>query len=195
MKKKRLSITVNRLKSRTVSYFCKAMQRHNLFSNFYGISLLFFCLLSPARPIKHPFYVSVTEIRSDAAKSSFQVSCRMFTDDLQDALYRQYGFKAELARPQGADADKQLAKYIQERLQIKVNGQQVDLRWVGYEIEEEATWCYWEATQFPGTGTLEVQNRLLYDYLSGQTNLIHVYKNGVRNSIKLDNPDFWASFP
>jgi len=171
------------------------MQRHNLFSNFFGFSLLFFCLLSLRPSSEHPFYVSVTEIRSDATKGSFQVSCRMFTDDLQDALYRKYGFKAELARPQGADADGQLAQYIQERLQITVQGKPVALQWVGYEIEEEATWCYWEAAAFPGTGTIEVQNRLLYDYLTGQTNLIHVYRNGVRSSSKLDYPDVRVSFP
>lgn len=195
MKKKRLSITVNRLKSRTVSYFCKAMQRHNLFCKFYGFSLLFFCLGFLIQPSEHPFYVSVTEIRSDTAKKTFQVSCRMFTDDLQDALYRKYGFKAELARPQGADADGQLAIYLQERLQITVNGRPVELRWVGYEIEEEATWCYFEAAEFPGMGPVEVQNRLLYDYLSGQTNLIHLYRNGARSSSKLDYPDVRVSFP
>jgi hypothetical protein len=170
------------------------MQRHNLFRKVCFLGLFFFSLMMiSAKKVAHPFFISVTEIRSDSKKQTFQVSCRMFTDDLQEALYKLYQYKTELsAQETGADA--YLNRYISERLQINVGGKYVPLTFVGYEIEEEATWCYLETTTFPGTGQAQVNNRLLYDFISGQTNLVHFYKDGVRSSSKLNNPDYYIAF-
>jgi IS30 family transposase len=70
-----------------------------------------------------------------------------------------------------------------------VAGKPVSFQLIGYEIEEEATWCYLEAASFPGTGAVEIHNRLLYDYLPEQTNLVHYYRDGQRSSYKLVNPE------
>ena len=121
------------------------------------------------------------------------MSCRMFTDDLQNALYQLYGYRADLEK-NDSKHDPWLQKYIGEHLQISVGGQMVSFRFAGYETEEEATWCYLEATSFPGEGPAEVRNRLLYDFLPEQTNMIHYYRNGQRSSFKLVNPDVIAQF-
>lgn len=141
----------------------------------------------------HPFFVSVTEMRSDSKKQTFTVSCRMFTDDLQTAIFKLYAHKGELDKADGS-ANTVLEKYITERIAIKVAGKDVAFTFVGYETEEEATWCYLEATTFPGTGKVEITNKLLFDFIEGQTNLIHCYKDGVRNSYKLVQPEQYTSF-
>lgn len=141
----------------------------------------------------HPFYVSVTEIRSDSQKQTFSVSVRMFTDDIQQALFKLYGYKGELNAEDGS-ASAFLGKYIPERLGITVAGKAVALQWVGYETEEEATWCHLEVRTFPGTGTIAVTNRILYDFIEEQTNLVHCYRDGTRSSYKLMNPEVAAQF-
>ncbi len=141
----------------------------------------------------HPYYVSVTEIRSDSRQQSLNISCRMFTDDLQDALYKKYRYRTELSQKDG-QADAYLQQYIAEHLQITVAGKPVTFQLIGYEIEEEATWCYLEGASFPGTGLAVVHNKLLYDYLPEQTNLVHFYRDGERSSYKLVNPEATASF-
>ena len=144
-------------------------------------------------PSRHPYFISVTEIRSDASAKTFNVSCRMFTDDLQTALYKKYGYKAELSNKE-PEANQHLLQYITSHLQVKVDGYPVALSWVGYEIEEEATWCYLEATTFPGNTSVEVTNTLLYDYIAEQTNFVHFYRDGKRNSTKLVNPQNLAKW-
>ncbi|HPI09097.1 MAG TPA: hypothetical protein PLM41_22045 [Saprospiraceae bacterium] len=141
----------------------------------------------------HPFYISVTEIRSDAKAQTLNVSCRMFTDDLQEALYKLYQYKGDLEK-QDAQHNTFLQKYIAERLQVRIGNKPVSFRLVGYETEEEATWCYLEATSFPGDSTAEVHDRLLYDFLPEQTNLVHFYRDGKRSSFKLVNPEEVARF-
>ena len=36
--------------------------------------------------ILHPFYVSVTEINHNAADKTLEISCKMFTEDLEEIL-------------------------------------------------------------------------------------------------------------
>ena len=170
------------------------MQIHYLFQGFRYKGVLFLLLfLGSSSKTVHPYYVSVTEIRSDSRQQSLNISCRMFTDDLQDALYKKYRYRAELSKQDG-QAEAYLQRYIAERLQNTVAGKPVTFQLIGYEIEEEATWCYLEAASFPGTGPVQVHNTLLYDFLPEQTNLVHFYRDGERSSYKLVNPEASASF-
>lgn len=170
------------------------MQTHYIFQFPRLLTALFLTLiLGTSSKNVHPFHVSVTEIRTNSTQKTVQISCRMFTDDLQSALFHLYQYKAELAKTDGT-ADAYLQRYLKEHLQISIGGQVVDYQWVGYEIEEEATWCYLEASNVPTQGQAQVTSRILYDYLSEQTNLIHYYRDGVRSSYKLVNPAQSATF-
>ncbi len=161
------------------------------------IGLFFsFCLFlvgTAATPPAHPFYMSVTEIRSDNKQQTFTVSVRMFTDDLQSALFKRSNYRGEL-NDQDGSANEVLTTYIKDRLAIEVDGNAVAFKFIGYETEEEATWSHFEATAFPGTGKITVTNRLLFDFIEGQTNIVHCYRNGERTSYKLVKPDFSTSF-
>lgn len=150
-------------------------------------------VLASSSKTAHPYYLSVTEIRSDSRQRTLNISCRMFTDDLQDALYRIHHCKTDLEKKE-TQCDAVLTQYIADRLRIKFDGKPVPFRFIGYETEEEATWCYLEADVFYEKGTVEVSNRLLYDFLPEQTNLVHFYRDGQRLSYKLVNPDEMAKF-
>lgn len=162
------------------------MQRQHFFKYISCFLLLF--LFNISAKTVHPFFISVTEIRSDSAKKSMNIACKMFTDDLQQALLKLYQHKADLEKGDNSSAEF-LQKYISERLSVTVNGQPVSFRFAGYETEDEATWCYLEAVAFPGDGKVEISNGLLYDFIEGQTNLVHFYRDGKRNSGKLVNPN------
>jgi hypothetical protein len=138
----------------------------------------------------HPFYVSMTEIRTDTLSGKMTVSCRMFTDDLQDALYRLHGVKKEII-PGETDEEikKALAEYIGNRLKIAVGNEKVNLVFSGYESEEESTWCHLEGKFSGGSTRIKIENKLLFDFLPGQTNMIHCWLQNKRQSWKLSNPD------
>ncbi|MFN8711392.1 MAG: DUF6702 family protein [Bacteroidota bacterium] len=146
-----------------------------------------------AAVIKHPYYISMTEIRIDTNKKTVNTSCRMFTDDLQQALFKLYGKRVDLQK-QDTTALPLLRRYISERLQISIGGQLTKFKLIGYEIEEEATWCYLETTPYTQPGKVQITSKLLYDFLPEQTNFIHCYRNTERKSTKLVNPETQASF-
>ena len=81
-----------------------------------------------------------------------------------------------------------------DHLKIKANGLPLNLKFVGYEIEEEAAWCYFESEEVAPLKQLVIQNRILYEQHDSQINMIHTTVNGKRQSTKLDNPSSNAEF-
>ena len=159
-------------------------------------SLILFAFFSIVGKVSaHPFYVSVSEIRIDTKKSTLNVSCRLFTDDLENALTKIYNNKFDLLKTLDDPAvHKYMDEYFQKRFSIGIAGNLQVLSFVGMEKEDEALWCYWESSNFKALGNITVTNALLYDFLPEQVNIIHLYVNAERQSARLLNPEKVAGF-
>ena len=143
----------------------------------------------------HPFYVSVTEIEQNPKSMVLQVSSRIFFDDLERALNLTYKVKANILKPADKkQTDAMIAAYVTAHLKIKANGEPVVLKYLGYEIEEEAAWCYFETVKTAQIKRLEVRNDILFEQHESQINMMHITVGGLRKSTKLDNPAATASF-
>ena len=137
----------------------------------------------------HPFFVSVTQIEQNRETKTVQVSVRIFFDDFEAALDKRYSTKINIVKPSNRrKVDSLIADYIGNHLKIKANGNPVLLKYVGYEIEEDAAWCYFEADKQETVQSLTIMNNILFEQHPTQINMIHAIMNGRRKSIKLDNP-------
>ena len=57
-------------------------------------------ILMAARPvIVHPFHVSVIEINHNAVDKTLEISCKIFTDDFEKILAKNYKAKVDLINP------------------------------------------------------------------------------------------------
>ena len=143
----------------------------------------------------HPFYVSVTEIRHNAAQQELEVSCRIFADDLEAALRAANKTTVDIMHPANRKAvDGFINNYLQQHLHIMVDGKPVTLKYLGYQIEEEAAWCFLEAKQVPSVKKVHITNDILYSQHESQINMMHVIVKEERKSTKLDNPEKEADF-
>ena len=144
----------------------------------------------------HPFFVSVAEINHNAAEKSLEISVRVFTDDFENALVAKFpGKKIDLYKAgENITTDSLMARYLREKLSIKVNGLDVKSAYIGHQLENESVWCFLEVPNVPIVKTLVVHDRMLYEYKKEQINMIHVKAGGKQQSYKLDNPAFEASF-
>ena len=143
----------------------------------------------------HPFYVSVTEIDHKAKEKILEVSCKIFTNDFEMALSKFSNAKVDLSDPgKNSSTNKPISDYISRHLQIRVDGRQVALEYVGTEHETDATWCYFQVNNIPSVKKIEIVDELLYDSFDSEINILHITVNGVRQSTKLNNPDKNASF-
>jgi hypothetical protein len=152
---------------------------------------LLFILLS----FYHPFYVSVTEIEQVQKTRVVHVSSRIFFDDLEKAVDRKYKTSVNILKPKDRkQVNELIAGYVKEHLKIKADGVTLNLKFIGYEIEEEAAWCYFETDATAPIKQLVIQNNLLFEQHDSQINMIHAIVNGNRQSTKLDNPSSNAAF-
>ncbi|MDP3466987.1 MAG: hypothetical protein Q8S11_01555 [Daejeonella sp.] len=124
----------------------------------------------------HPFYISLTEIKYNARESSLEISQKIFWDDLELELTDLYASKIDFLKPKDkADLDRKLKQYILQNNEILVNGKKAELNYLGYEIEEDAAWFYFEAKQIPRPQKVEVRNSILHKYFDSQQNIINFY--------------------
>ncbi|MES1216306.1 MAG: DUF6702 family protein [Bacteroidota bacterium] len=143
----------------------------------------------------HPFHVSVTEINHNAAEKTLEVSCKIFTDDFEDALTKKFKTKIDLVQPKDKAAmDKLLNEYIHEHLQLKADNNSVVLNYLGFEVEAEAVFIYLQVNNIVTVKKIDAVNSILQDMFNDQTEIMHVSVGGNRKSIKIDAPNSTASF-
>ena len=143
----------------------------------------------------HPYYVSVTEIKHNGKEQSLEISCRVFSDDLESALNKLGRGKVDILNPKNfAQINPLIAEYIPQHLKISINGKPVSILFLGYELESEATWCYFEVKGVRSVKNISITNDILYAEHDEQINMMHITVNGERKSTKLDNPAKTAEF-
>ncbi|NOT52362.1 MAG: hypothetical protein HOP10_13920 [Chitinophagaceae bacterium] len=143
----------------------------------------------------HPFHVSVVEIEHNATDKTLEISCKIFTDDFETILAKNYNTKVDLTNPPNKAAmDTLVKKYIASHLSLKVGGKAVTFNYIGYEVDKEASWGYIEVENISSVSKLDVTNNILYDKFDDQMNIMHVKVGDNRKSTKLNYPDKETSF-
>lgn len=158
-------------------------------------NILFQWLTVVYTAVVHPFFISMTDINYNSKDKELEISVRIFTDDLENTLRKYHNTKIDILQP----ADQQqmngfVNDYIQKHLQLQVNGQYVQMSFIGYEQQNESIWTYLEVKNINAVQKVNVTNSLLHDYNNNQVNMMHIKANDKEFSYKLDYPDTNASF-
>lgn len=128
--------------------------------------------------LPHKFYVSLTEVRYNTQTERFEVSLRVFPDDLDQALMQRSGIRTQLATElEHEKADSLLQAYLLERFSIRADGQLVALAYLGKEQESDALWCYLESSPLPAPRIISIRHEMLTDVFPEQVNIVQVYMN------------------
>ncbi len=145
--------------------------------------------------LKHPFYMSVVDIKQDATKQNLHISVRLFTNDFEEALRKLTAKSIDILNPKNKiETDSLVFNYIKQRLSIQVNSKKQYLKFIGYEKEEESVWAYLEIQKCTKPKTIVIDTKLLYDYLPQQLNIVHAEINGIKKTSKVTNPDSKIEF-
>ena len=155
----------------------------------YGLFAILLLFISSFQKVKHPFFVSVIDINYKQKERALQLSVKLFTNDLEDALRRTSKKNIDILNPiSKAETDSILFNYISKRLNITINSKKQTLNFIGYEKEEEAIWTYLEMKNSAQTKKINIDTKLLYDFLPQQINIVHIDINGIKKSSKVTNP-------
>lgn len=139
--------------------------------------------------LMHPFYVSVIDINHNDKEANLEISVRTFTTDLETRLEAEYNVKLDLSDPkQKTKAEEYINLYMQKRLALTTNGVKGKLDFIGFEIQKESTWSYFEIKNVKQLKQLDVFCEILFGIDPQQINIIHAKANGQRKSFELTAP-------
>lgn len=124
----------------------------------------------------HPFYISLTEMRYNPSTRKMEIAQKIFWDDLEVALSKEFKEKVDFLKPKDkAKLESQLRTYLLKHNQVSVNGKMLSLTYLGFEVDEEAAWFYLESSETILPQSVEVKNSILLEDFDGQQNIVHVY--------------------
>ncbi len=139
----------------------------------------------------HKFYVSIYQIDYAPEKKMLQITARIFTDDLNDALAKKYKRKTFLGEKNESSADVGLMqKYLLENFAIKVNNKPVAINFLSRELENNVIICYFNVKGATKIQSMEIRNTALFELFPEQQNIINTRVLGQRKSLLLteDSP-------
>lgn len=154
------------------------------------LSFLLLAVFAKPTVVKHPLHVSTTEADYNTSAKTVEITCKLFTDDFENALSKNTANKIDLSKASVKPAmDKLVAAYLLKNLTFKIDGKLSMLHYIGFEKDREATNVYFEIEHVPAFKNAEVYDTILYDLFTDQMSIIHLVKNGKRISNKVIYPD------
>ncbi|MCY3554379.1 MAG: hypothetical protein OXH56_03560 [Gemmatimonadetes bacterium] len=140
----------------------------------------------PVTAHAHVFYVSITRVKWNAGDALLDVSVRIFTDDLEEAIVAKGGPRLRLWTDQAhADRERHVAEYLASRLAFRVNGADRKLTYAGMEDALDATACLVQITGVDRVETIEVENRILIEMFDTQANVMRFEVGGEKKYVNL----------
>lgn len=144
----------------------------------------------PVKKSFHPLHVSTTDLSYNAQDGKLEATCTIFVDDFELALQKEFNTKMDLQKPALHEAmDAFVKKYFASHLQVKAGDKSVQLTYLGFEINKEATNIYLESEKIPAPKKVEVDVSLLHNIFNDQLNIVHITVAGVRKSGRVDFPE------
>ncbi|WP_435624951.1 DUF6702 family protein [Flagellimonas sp.] len=136
----------------------------------------------------HKFYVSVTNVNYSEKNQAFQITTRIFIDDLEDVLLERYDITSKLASVEESEvAEDYIKKYFNTKFVVEINGEKVDYTFLGKTYDNDVVICYLEIPnkQLSETKSIAIQNEILTDLFDEQQNIVHFKLNGQKKSFVL----------
>ena len=136
----------------------------------------------------HKFYLSVTNVEYAEENDAFQITSRIFIDDMDDLLEERYGIDSKLATPNESKmADAYIEKYFRSKFVVELNGKPAQYNFLGKQYDNDVVICYLEIPKvgFQGLKSIAIQNEILTDLFEEQQNVVHLKWKGHKKSFVL----------
>lgn len=136
---------------------------------------------------KHEEYYSLTNIQYKEKEKSLQITMRLFVDDLENALKKNYGKNFELNTDREIkEANSFIEKYIKTKFQISIEGKMLNYVFIGKEYEKDSIYIYLEIKNLAIFKTMQIQNATLIDTFPTQENIVKIKAFGIYKSLILN---------
>lgn len=151
------------------------------------LALIFIFVLCSSFSLKeHETYLSVTEIEYKQEKQNIQIISRVFLDDMEAVLTKRYQKEISLSYKEDLKNNKALlGNYLSKKLMVTVEGQNVQLKFLGSKFDADQIVLFLEASKIGSFDKVKVENLVLTDLFDSQKNIVHVKKGETIESMLL----------
>jgi hypothetical protein len=134
--------------------------------------VLFLGLIFPGLNPVHPFHTSVMEMSYNQQGQSWEISLRLFQDDLEQTMSSVTGKKFRMVLGDVA-SERLLDTYLRAHFRFHAGKQTTTpYRWVGSELQQDVVWVYLEIPTTSDLVGAYMENSLFLDEFPDQTNLV-----------------------
>lgn len=141
----------------------------------------------PAPSQAHVFYISITKVKWNAQYQRLDLSIRIFTDNLEEAVAEAGGPTLHLwTDKEHAESDQFIADYMKSRLHFRINEHDANLEYVGKADALDATACFFQIREVTRVKKIEVENSILIDLYDTQANVVRFEVNDEKKFVNLN---------
>ncbi|PIY08160.1 MAG: hypothetical protein COZ18_13715 [Flexibacter sp. CG_4_10_14_3_um_filter_32_15] len=144
---------------------------------------------------KHAIHLSITEMdfKVKGEKTEIQISHKIFINDLEKALRKNYKIAFEKQKPnistktQHKEIDRYIYAYLKKVVDLKINSQKKEINYIGFEFEDDVIWIYGvvEKENSAEKEPIFIKNMILMDVFDDQRNMLYLSKeNSEKERIK-----------
>lgn len=145
-----------------------------------------FFMLTSSKVTAHEYYLSVTEVNYKAESESLQIITRVFVDDFENVLRKRFNDEIRLVKDdEKGPVRKMIERYLEQKLHLKTNGEEHQLKYLGKEYDNDQVILYIEVEKVAPFTEISITNSILTDLFDDQKNVVHVKVNGVTKSLLL----------
>jgi len=132
--------------------------------------------------LKHPIYVSTSEIDYNKEGKVLEIAIKIFSDDLEEVLTALKGESVEIGtNREHPKATEYITEYLRDHFKLEVNGKNVTFEYVNRKLIKGEFFAMWVLVQVPRVSKLKslvLENDILVDFNDGQQNHIKFRDSG-----------------
>jgi hypothetical protein len=137
----------------------------------------------------HKFYISTIRVEYKPTNKTLQITMRIFIDDLQKTINKNFDKDYELALPnETKEVDSYIQQYITKMFSVKINDKNVTYHYLGKEYESDMAFIYIEVENVTSIQSIEIRDEMLFDVFPDQKNIIKLFINDTKKTFLL-TPD------
>lgn len=160
----------------------RIMQSKPSYINF--LFILFF-IISTSFTL-HKYYVGITQIEHNNNNKSLEITLKLFTDDLETTLNNHFKNTFELgASTEKKTANEAINNYVNQKMQIKINGKIALYKMIGKEFEDDMTLIYFEINDVKNIKSIEVSNKMFFEIYEDQHHILKIKSKNTYKNILL----------
>jgi hypothetical protein len=149
-----------------------------------GFILFFYAFFG----VNHDYHTSITEVNYNAKNKSLEISVRLFTDDLEEALTLQNkGVKITMETDKRI-LDPLLDVYLRRNFAlISPQKEVLKMHYYGNEKEADATWVFFEILDISNIKGYTLFNTIMLELFDDQANLVNIIYQNQKKTFIFDN--------